>query len=232
MRKIIAMLAASVLLATGCEWFVSESGQVLIGRQEPAQWSMTGVDLSDLVVPVELLSVPDGRICASFEDFSPGQTICGGRVDNPWDWDGNPFSWQCYQPVLAWWLDGQPDPVVVEPLEVVVNASAGDFVRVTYQPEGLGTVDPVPSCASEPDFVPLRDTAGNARTTFPPIFGGCVGPLIDGEFEGFKAFLGPLEPGLHTISLGCDYSNGVAFPGGSQLLVVEVFDATSSGTVP
>ena len=239
MRKLIVALATVALFATGCEWFVSESGQVLVGRQEPGEFEMT-IDPADLVVPAHAIAW-DGNVCGSDYVGDDGVTWCteqeSGSPDAPvWEWDGSPFSWQCYLPAQTWNSQVVRVPVAVGPLEVTVMATAGDFARVTYQTSPGTFFGQAANCADDPSFVPLLDLSGVART--PIAKAACNDVLLDGELirPSFGTFdehiVGPLQAGPHAITLGCEYSNGVTWTGGSQLLFVEVFDTANSGTVP
>jgi hypothetical protein len=244
MRKmiaVVAVVAAVALLATGCDWFVSEPGQVLIGRQEPGEWEMT-IDPADLVVPAHAIAW-DGNICGSDRVADDRlSTSCteqeSGAPNAPvWEWDGDPFSWQCYLPAQNWASQiGERLPVAVGPLEITFQATAGDFARVTYQIDGGVATEPTPSCANDPGFVPMLDLSGIARA--PISNSSCNDVLIDGELirPSFGYFdnhiVGPFQAGPHTFTLGCDYSNGATWANGSQLLFVELFDTASSGTVP
>lgn len=221
-RPLVRSLAVSALcclVLSGCEWTSGESADVRIGfvRDAPLVFPMT-VDPSDLSVPSE--------IADSLVEF--------------WNWDGEPFSWQCYGLIG---LSGaeptvKPVPERVDNLSVPMTVTAGDLLRISA--EWSGEPDVTELCTNDAGFVPPVDTGGIARA---PLSNCEVGILVNGEharangeagaYAGdLRLIAGPFDAAGVTIELASIDCVGRQYNSGNVTLTVERFASQFSGNLP
>ncbi|MEQ8843181.1 MAG: hypothetical protein RIB98_19565 [Acidimicrobiales bacterium] len=225
MRRILSVVVTMLLVGSGCEWATSESSTIDLGWtdfDEPVVFPIT-VDPSDHDVPPEFLDV-------------------WGYVEG---WDGQPFSWQCYDPSVAADLGVDVGPQDIEPLEVTKNVAEGDVLRIEYETFVNSRTDsdpiwsPYPICWADTDFLPAQ--MGESSLLPIPAELCFVGIAVDGEILGsveasrainLDVTTGRLSGGSHTVSIRSVDCVGYQQGLGRQQLRVEHLEVAQGGSTP
>lgn len=216
------MLVTVALLAGACDWASGESAEVRVGfvRDEPVVFPLT-VEPADQTLP---------------------QSLTDDLTQSGASWNGQPFSWQCYDGVELG-VPGMPRPAPqasqIDNLSVPITTGDGDFVRLHAEWEGEPEIDEF--CSRDPAFVAMVDATG---TAVPPSGHCTLGFEVDGAPHtpsrhddrfgsgATDAVIGPLADGDHTIRFVALDCVGRQYPSAAVTVVVERIDVTQTGSSP